>query len=197
MAYVYYSYEEFGRGYIGSRARSPVGDDNYLGSFKDKTFNPTQKIILAEFETMAEAMEIEGRLQRFFDVVPNPHFANKAEVTSTGFTRAGYKIPEEELVNYRNAWDGGRREKMGVWLTELNQSEEFRKKHYAQNMRNRRAHWTREVWDAVAEALEKANGKFHWGSAEILQKFDVSGKTLQHMKKLILEGATFEEATYA
>ncbi len=46
--YVYYSYEEWGRGYIGSRTcKCHAKDDvKYFGSFLDKTFNPTQKIIL-------------------------------------------------------------------------------------------------------------------------------------------------------
>ena len=46
--YVYYSYEEFGRGYIGSRICKclPEEDIKYFGSYKDKTFNPTEKIIL-------------------------------------------------------------------------------------------------------------------------------------------------------
>jgi len=45
--YVYYSYEEYGRGYIGKRECKylPEEDVNYFGSFKDKTFKPTQKII--------------------------------------------------------------------------------------------------------------------------------------------------------
>ena len=77
-AYTYYSYEEYGRGYIGARSKSPIGDDAYMGSFKDKSFNPTQKIILAEFSSMEEAIEVEVALHNYFDVAENPHFANIA-----------------------------------------------------------------------------------------------------------------------
>ena len=57
--YVYYSYEEYGRGYIGKRECKclPEEDVSYFGSFKDKTFNPTQKIILETIES-AEAIMV-------------------------------------------------------------------------------------------------------------------------------------------
>ena len=43
--YVYYSYEEYGRGYIGKRECEclPEKDVNYFGSFKDKTFKYDNK----------------------------------------------------------------------------------------------------------------------------------------------------------
>ena len=46
--YVYYSYEEWGRGYIGCRTCSclPSEDKKYFGSFKDKSFYPTNKMEL-------------------------------------------------------------------------------------------------------------------------------------------------------
>lgn len=85
---MYYSYEEWGRGYIGSK---PSGseclpdEDPYMGSFKDKTFNPTEKIILGVFETPKECLEAEVLLHELFEVDVNPHFANLARQTSTGF----------------------------------------------------------------------------------------------------------------
>jgi len=85
--YVYYSYEEYGRGYIGKRECKclPQEDVNYFGSFKDKTFNPTQKIILETFDSVEEALEAECALHDFYKVDKNPHFANRAKQTSTGF----------------------------------------------------------------------------------------------------------------
>jgi hypothetical protein len=43
--YVYYSYELWGRGYIGKRECMclPEEDVKYFGSFTDKTFEPTEK----------------------------------------------------------------------------------------------------------------------------------------------------------
>ncbi len=85
--YTYYSYEEFGRGYIGKRSCDckPEEDVKYFGSYKDKTFKPTQKIILETYDTPTEAITAEIKLQHFFKVVPNPHFANQAYQTSTKF----------------------------------------------------------------------------------------------------------------
>jgi hypothetical protein len=86
--YTYYSYEEWGRGYIGSR---PSGcecnpeEDLYMGSFKDKTFTPTNKIILGVYSTPQECLDAEVTLHEFFKVDINPHFANLARQTSTGF----------------------------------------------------------------------------------------------------------------
>jgi hypothetical protein len=85
--YVYYSYEEWGRGYIGVRTCSclPEEDMQYLGSFRDKTFRPKEKIILQIFKTREEALEAEVVLHRFYDVGINPHFANRAKQTSVRF----------------------------------------------------------------------------------------------------------------
>ena len=83
-AYVYYSYEQHGRGYIGARNRNAV-DDAYFGTFSDDTFNPTEKVVIAEFETFEEALAAEVELHNFFEVDVNPHFANRARQTSSGF----------------------------------------------------------------------------------------------------------------
>ena len=85
--YVYYSYEEYGRGYIGKRECQcfPEEDVKYFGTFKDKNFKPTQKIILETFNTVEEALEAECVLHDFYAVDKNPHFANKAKQTSKKF----------------------------------------------------------------------------------------------------------------
>ncbi len=77
--YTYYSYEEFGRGYIGKRSCKclPEEDVKYFGSYRDKTFKPTQKIILETYNTAEDLAKAEEILHAFYDVAPNPHFANK------------------------------------------------------------------------------------------------------------------------
>ena len=77
--YTYYSYEEFGRGYIGKRSCKcrPEEDVKYFGSYKDKTFHPTQKIILETYDTAEELAKAEEILHAFYDVASNPHFANQ------------------------------------------------------------------------------------------------------------------------
>ena len=86
--YTYYSYEEWGRGYIGSRpsgCKCNPEEDLYMGSFKDKTFKPTKKIILGVYSTPQECLEAEVKIHDFFKLDINPNFANLARQTSTGF----------------------------------------------------------------------------------------------------------------
>jgi|688.fasta_scaffold632425_2 hypothetical protein len=94
--YIYYSYEPWGRGYIGSRSCLclPEEDCNYFGSFYDKTFAPKEKIILQVFETREEALNAEIILHDFYRVDLNPHFANKARQTSTKFISCGKRSNE-------------------------------------------------------------------------------------------------------
>jgi hypothetical protein len=77
--YTYYSYEEFGRGYIGKRSCKcfPEEDVKYFGSYKDKTFKPTQKIILETYDTSEQVAKAEEILHAFYDVKANPHFVNQ------------------------------------------------------------------------------------------------------------------------
>jgi hypothetical protein len=96
--YVYYSYEEYGRGYIGSRTCKclPEEDIKYFGSYADKTFKPTQKIILKDdYLTRADAYTDEIILQEYYKVVENPHFANRSYQTSTSFSVYGLRYSEE------------------------------------------------------------------------------------------------------
>ena len=85
--YVYYSYEEWGRGYIGCRQCScpPEEDTKYFGSYFDSTFSPTHKIILQVCSSRQEAIECEVALHDFFEVGDNPHFANQSKQRKNGF----------------------------------------------------------------------------------------------------------------
>ena len=85
--YVYYSYEPWGRGYIGKRECEclPEEDVKYFGSYRDKTFKPTEKIVLEIFSTLHEVLEAEILLHEFYQVDKNPHFANIVRATTTGF----------------------------------------------------------------------------------------------------------------
>jgi hypothetical protein len=76
--YTYYSYEPNGRGYIGKRSsRVPPKEDPYLGSFSDKTFKPTRKIVIATYPTAQDALKAESALQHLFQVHKAEHFANQ------------------------------------------------------------------------------------------------------------------------
>jgi hypothetical protein len=116
--YTYYSYEEWGRGYFGSRTCEclPEEDVKYLGSSKDKTFKPNQKIILKDnYKTREEAYADEIILQQYYKVVENPHFANKAYQTSTKFY---YTVPYEEAVR-----NGNKCKELGVGLFALTEEQ--------------------------------------------------------------------------
>ena len=107
--YVYYSYEPWGRGYIGSRTRNinvPPEEDTYYGSFSDKTFSPTEKIILGVYNTAEEAINAEIALHEFFDVVPNSHFANRSRQTSASFSTSGLTMGEEFRQKCRDRMKG-------------------------------------------------------------------------------------------
>jgi hypothetical protein len=113
--YVYYSHEPWGRGYIGKRECwcLPEEDVKYFGSFSDKTFNPTEKIILQTFGTVEEAFEAEIILQEFYKVDKNPHFANIYIHRSKNFCNNGVQII---------------RNKISSSLTGIKRSEETKKK---------------------------------------------------------------------
>jgi hypothetical protein len=93
--YVYYSYETWGRGYIGVRSCrcKPEEDRFYFGSYKDKKFKPTEKIILFVFETRKEALDAEISLHDFFKVHVNKRFANRSKQLSNKFSTAGCEGP--------------------------------------------------------------------------------------------------------
>ena len=108
--YVYYSYEPWGRGYIGKRECwcTPEEDVKYFGSFRDKTFKPTEKIILEVFDSLEEVLQTEILLHDFYEVDKNPHFANRAKATSDRFcfSPLGIKRSEETKRKVSNAKKG-------------------------------------------------------------------------------------------
>ena len=105
--YVYYVYEQWGKGYIGVRSCSVIPEkDSYFGSYRDKKFCPTEKIILMTFSTRKEAEYAEYRLHKFFSVVENKHFANKAKNILNGFSRAGATNSVEHREKTRRANQG-------------------------------------------------------------------------------------------
>jgi general stress protein YciG len=112
--YVYYSYEEYGRGYFGSRTCDclPEKDVNYFGSYTDKTFKPTRKIILKDdYATREEAYIDEIILQEHYKVVENPHFANRAYQKSKKF----YISREQSIKNGKKTVEIHKKNKIGLY----------------------------------------------------------------------------------
>jgi hypothetical protein len=86
-----------GRGYIGARSTNthPDLDTTYLGSFSDKKFKPSEKIIIQTFSSREEAIDAEINLHNFYQVDINPHFANKRKQTSKKFDYGEKRNPME------------------------------------------------------------------------------------------------------
>lgn len=94
--FVYLSFEDSKdeRNYIGKRScLNPY--DNYLGSFSDKSFNPTNKIILSYYKTAEEAIKGEIQWQKVFKVKDDPNFANQVYQTDVKFDCTGRKHNEK------------------------------------------------------------------------------------------------------
>ena len=132
--YTYYSYEEYGRGYIGSRKCKclPEEDVRYFGSFYDKTFKPTQKIILkSDYATREGAIADEIILHDFYDVANNPHFVNRAKQTSTKFIPNGEDVAKRnrEKIGEKNPMYGRKRPD----ISERNRQSRGIKKKYSEN----------------------------------------------------------------
>ena len=146
--YVYYSYEDWGRGYIGVRqCECSIAEDLYFGSYYDKTFNPTNKIILLECATREEALEAEVVLHKFYNVKDNPHFANQSNQTSSGFdyNNRGIPMSEEQKEKLRQVKKGQRKG--------IKQSPE----HIAKRMASRRESgkgWNKETSQKISDSLK-------------------------------------------
>jgi len=186
--YVYHSYEEWGREYIGIRSCDclPEEDTKYFGSFKDKTFFPTEKTILFVCKTRKEAAEIEIELHTFFDVAVNPQFANRAKSVSTGFNTLGVPRTEETKKKVSEArkgkYAGENHPQFGVPRTEETKKKisEARKGKYAgenhpnfgvsQSEEQKRAHSERMTGKYTGEKHPNygRTGALHPGSKAII-----------------------------
>ncbi len=119
---VYLSFEDnsIGRDYVGKHS-SENPYDSYLGSFKDESFHPTNKIILEYSRTAEGALAAEMRWQRVFKVVEDPQFVNQSYQTSTKFLYSeGLFGPENPMFgksgklnpNFGNDYSDEAREKI-------------------------------------------------------------------------------------
>ena len=83
---VYLSFEDgkVGRDYIGKHSSEDPYDE-YLGSYKDKSFDPSGKIILEYARTEEGAVEAEVRWQQVFRVAEDSQFANQSYQNTSRF----------------------------------------------------------------------------------------------------------------
>lgn len=102
---VYNSFEKktLGRDYIGKHStENPY--DGYLGSYKDESFCPDDKIVLGYATTPEGAVWLEIQYQRAFGVVENPQFANLSYQTSDKFV-TGFSGKENPNFGNRYTWN--------------------------------------------------------------------------------------------
>jgi len=92
--FLYNSFEEHpgGRDYIGAHSTEDLYD-GYLGSFSDKSFKPTSRIIISFYPCRKSLIKAEISIQKMLNVVEDPQYANRAYQTSTGFCCLGAKFP--------------------------------------------------------------------------------------------------------
>ena len=183
--YIYYSYEEKGRGYIGSRSCDCKPEkDPYFGSFKDKTFKPTKKIILAECKTKEDRYALEFFYQKLYNVVENPHFANRAFQTTSGFSRLGLpnsKESREKMSASRRNRPSGMKGKKHSEKTKEQISNSLRGKPCP----TRSNKWTEERKLKHSQILKGRKGKKH--APEIIEKIKAKVSKEITLKNLILK----------
>lgn len=108
--YVYNIIGEDFRFYIGRRSSEvhPLLDTIYEGSPTDKTFKPIIKHILAIFDKIELASQLEHELHKLFKVDINKQYANRCIATKSGqcSTSKGYKHTEKAKENYKKGNKG-------------------------------------------------------------------------------------------
>jgi len=77
-----------GRDYIGKHSTDDPYD-TYLGSYKDQSFDPDNKIIMAYAKTVEGALWFEINFHNVFSVAENPQFANRSKQTNDKFDTTG------------------------------------------------------------------------------------------------------------
>jgi len=130
---LYLSFEEgpTGRSYVGAHSTDDLYD-GYLGSFTDKTFNPSGRIIIEYHKSRVSLLRAEETLQKVLDVVKDPHYANQSIQHGSGFTYGflGKSHSKEFIEN----------------LAKRNQEREW-----SPESRNKLAQTQREVYEKLAE----------------------------------------------
>ncbi|AIX31631.1 hypothetical protein Syn7803US42_3 [Synechococcus phage ACG-2014f] len=80
-----------------------------MGSYRDETFSPTQKIVLAEYPSREEAALAEATLHKYYNIENNKHFANTCNASwwlrrlPENYVRADKPVSEEVREKLRQA----------------------------------------------------------------------------------------------
>ena len=169
--YTYYSYEQWGRGYIGVRKSKvpPEQDVRYMGSYLDKTFKPTEKIILQSYNSLEEAICDEIKLHEFYEVNNNSHFANRSKQTSSKFILHG----EDASKIGVERWKKISKEERSKMFTKM----------WAKMTDEERSERTRKGWENISDEERSRRAKQRSMGLTTAQRAEISRKTMMKFSK--------------
>jgi hypothetical protein len=85
-----------------------------MGSYKDKTFLPDNRIIIGYYKSRESLLKAEENLQKSLNVAKDPQYANRSIQTSTGFNRQGFPDSPETRERKSKSHTGKKRSKSQV-----------------------------------------------------------------------------------
>ena len=173
---LYISFEETpgGRSYVGAHSTDCIFD-GYLGSYIDKSFRPTAKIIVGYFKSRATLLEAESSLQKSLDVVRDPHYVNQSIQHGSGFTY-GF-LGKKHTPEWREKQSQRNRDRAGEVRKKKEKTPKVRKEPRSQKGENNPRF-------GVTESLESRKKKSdamvdrYWGNNGVDEKMFAPGESL-------------------
>lgn len=134
---LYISFEETpeGRSYVGAHSTDDL-NDGYLGSFVDKNFSPTSRIIVGYFKSRESLLQAEESLQKVLDVVSDTNYANQSFQHGKGFTY-GF-LGKSHTDEFRK-----------------NVGERNKQREYTPEMREAQSERSRQYWSSAPESYKE------------------------------------------
>jgi hypothetical protein len=172
---LYVSYEGMtsGRSYVGAHSTDDL-QDGYFGSYVDKSFSPTHKIIVGYYNSREALLKAEETLQKSLDVVRDPRYANQSIQHGSGFTYGFLgRTHSQEFVDNLS-----QRNKERVWTPQMkeaaSQSQKERWRKMSDQEKKEYALRSSDQWKGVSMPEEQ---KRKIGESQMGEKNHRFGKT--------------------